>query len=166
MVISMYVLTGCLSAIPSIHIVLRRDMQPHSDDRCSLFDVSYFPSIHAWSRNVTRFLQVLASNTTVRTACITGDLDAAEELLTKEIDADADDFFSYANRSFVRARKREWNHALQDAIKVRHSAYCRSLGDICFGDLVHRYPTLVNGIRFQGYRPLRQGSNSGCNGVI
>jgi len=56
-----------------------------------------------------------------RDACITGDLATAEELLSQEIDADADNYNSYANRSFVLARKRNWDHALHDALKVRHT---------------------------------------------
>jgi thiamine pyrophosphokinase len=55
--------------------------------------------------------------TTARDACLTGDLSTAEELLTQEIDTDADSYISYANRSFVMARKRDWDHALDDAIK-------------------------------------------------
>ncbi|KAG1787199.1 uncharacterized protein HD556DRAFT_1530619 [Suillus plorans] len=56
--------------------------------------------------------------TTARDACLTGDLSLAEELLTQEIHANADDFTSYANRSFVMARKHNWDNALEDAIKV------------------------------------------------
>ncbi|KAG2069227.1 WD40 repeat-like protein [Suillus decipiens] len=54
---------------------------------------------------------------TKRTASITGDLTIAEKVLTEEITADAKNFASYANRSFVMARKLEWNRALQDANK-------------------------------------------------
>jgi hypothetical protein len=43
----------------------------------------------------------------------------AEELLAQEIHANANDFTSYANRSFVMARKHDLDHALEDAIKVR-----------------------------------------------
>jgi hypothetical protein len=57
--------------------------------------------------------------TTARNACIDGDLSTAEELLTQEIFADANDYTSYAHRSFVMARKHDWDHALQDAIKAR-----------------------------------------------
>ncbi|KAG1799936.1 uncharacterized protein HD556DRAFT_1525177 [Suillus plorans] len=55
--------------------------------------------------------------TTARDACLTGDLSLAEELLTQEIHANANDFTSYANRSFVMARKHNWDNALEDAIK-------------------------------------------------
>ncbi|KAG2337645.1 TPR-like protein, partial [Suillus weaverae] len=55
--------------------------------------------------------------TTVRNACIVGDLSTAEELLTQEIDTDANDHTSYAHRSSVMARKHNWDRALQDAIK-------------------------------------------------
>jgi hypothetical protein len=54
----------------------------------------------------------------VRDACIIGDFPAAEKLLVQEIDADGDNYNSYANRSLVMARKRVWDYALQDAHKV------------------------------------------------
>ena len=62
-------------------------------------------------------MQILAI-TTAHDACITGDLPAAEELLTQDIHTDANDYTSYAHRSFVMARKHDWDHALEDAIKV------------------------------------------------
>ncbi|KAG0698020.1 hypothetical protein DFH29DRAFT_124342 [Suillus ampliporus] len=62
--------------------------------------------------------EILAINTTVRNACITGDLPTAESLLTQEIDADGNNYNSYANRSFVMARKSNWDRALQDALKA------------------------------------------------
>ncbi|KAG2053269.1 WD40 repeat-like protein [Suillus hirtellus] len=55
--------------------------------------------------------------TTARDACITGDLSFAEELLTQEIHTNAANVISYANRSFVMARKHDWDNALEDAIK-------------------------------------------------
>ncbi|KAG2751067.1 hypothetical protein P692DRAFT_20920128 [Suillus brevipes Sb2] len=61
---------------------------------------------------------ILAMSTEPRNACITGDLPAAEELLTQEIQGgDVNDHQSYANRSFVMARKYDWDHALQDALE-------------------------------------------------
>jgi len=54
----------------------------------------------------------------VRNACISGDLPIAEDLLTQEIDANVDNYRSYANRSIVMARKLDWDHALHDANKV------------------------------------------------
>ncbi|KAG1726975.1 uncharacterized protein EDB91DRAFT_899684 [Suillus paluster] len=63
-------------------------------------------------------LEILSVNTTTaRDACIAGDLSSAEILFTQEIDADAKNYTSYANRSFVMARKHDWDHALDDAIK-------------------------------------------------
>jgi hypothetical protein len=56
--------------------------------------------------------------TAVRNACISGDLPTAEDLLTQEIDANGDNYRSYANRSIVMARKLDWDHALHDANKV------------------------------------------------
>jgi len=63
-------------------------------------------------------VQILAI-TTAHDACINGDLSTAEELLTQDINTDANNHTSYAHRSFVMARKRDWDRALQDAIKVR-----------------------------------------------
>jgi len=54
----------------------------------------------------------------VRNACISGDLPTAEGLLAQEIDANGDNYRSYANRSIVMARKLDWEHALHDANKV------------------------------------------------
>ncbi|KAG1726991.1 uncharacterized protein EDB91DRAFT_899902 [Suillus paluster] len=63
-------------------------------------------------------LEILSvNNTTARDACIAGDLSTAEKLFTQEIDADAKKHTSYANRSFVMARKNDWDHALDDAKK-------------------------------------------------
>ncbi|KIK41304.1 hypothetical protein CY34DRAFT_218665 [Suillus luteus UH-Slu-Lm8-n1] len=55
--------------------------------------------------------------TTARHACVMGDLSTAEELLAQDIHTDANDHTSYAHRSFVMARKHNWDHALEDAIK-------------------------------------------------
>ncbi|KAG2339395.1 hypothetical protein BDR05DRAFT_967930, partial [Suillus weaverae] len=54
---------------------------------------------------------------TARHACIIGDLSTAEELLTQEIHTNANNYTSYAHRSYVMARKHAWDHALDDAIK-------------------------------------------------
>jgi hypothetical protein len=64
-------------------------------------------------------VQILAI-TTARDACISGDIPTAEELLTQDIHIDANDHTSYAHRSFVMARKHDWDHALEDAIKVSY----------------------------------------------
>ncbi|KAG1789554.1 uncharacterized protein HD556DRAFT_778316 [Suillus plorans] len=53
---------------------------------------------------------------TARIACIDGDLSTAEELLTQDINIDENNHTSYAHRSFVMARKHNWDHAVQDAI--------------------------------------------------
>lgn len=68
-----------------------------SDDQDSLFDT-------------------FAIKTTVRDSV---DFHIIEDLLTHEIDFDEDDNRrdTYANRSIVRARKSEWDDALQDAVK-------------------------------------------------
>jgi hypothetical protein len=59
------------------------------------------------------------TNSAVHDAQIAQDLRTAEELLTKEIDADRNNHYSYESRSVVRARRFEWDNALQDALKVR-----------------------------------------------
>ncbi|KAG1793190.1 uncharacterized protein HD556DRAFT_1527681 [Suillus plorans] len=61
------------------------------------------------------FLQILAI-TTSRIACVNGDLSTAEELLTQDINTNPNNHNSYAYRSFVMARKHDWDHALRDAI--------------------------------------------------
>ncbi|OAX37567.1 WD40 repeat-like protein [Rhizopogon vinicolor AM-OR11-026] len=65
--------------------------------------------------------KILSISTTALSACITGDLPLAEDVLTQEIGDDADNYNSYANRSFVMARKSDWDRALHDALKVRFS---------------------------------------------
>ncbi|KAG1771884.1 hypothetical protein EV702DRAFT_634073 [Suillus placidus] len=65
--------------------------------------------------------ELLAITQTIRTASITGDLSTAEKVLTQEITADAKNFASYANRSFVMARKLDWENAFQDANKPKVS---------------------------------------------
>ncbi|KAG2054567.1 WD40 repeat-like protein [Suillus hirtellus] len=52
-----------------------------------------------------------------RDECLTGDLSIAEELLTQEIHTNANDFTSYASRSFIMARKHNLDNALEDASK-------------------------------------------------
>ncbi|KAG1789530.1 WD40-repeat-containing domain protein [Suillus plorans] len=61
--------------------------------------------------------KILVINAAARNACITGDLPAAIQLFTQQIDADPNNFDSYANRSFVMARQLAWKDALQDATK-------------------------------------------------
>ncbi|KAG1906278.1 uncharacterized protein F5891DRAFT_557293 [Suillus fuscotomentosus] len=61
--------------------------------------------------------EFLAITKTIRAASIAGDLATAERILTQEIAADAKNFASYANRSFILARKLDWDNALRDAAK-------------------------------------------------
>jgi len=68
-------------------------------------------------------MQNLPMNTTVRNACIAGDLHTAKEILTQEIDTDGDNCDSHASRSVVMARNSDWDQALRDAVHVRHSTY-------------------------------------------
>jgi hypothetical protein len=65
--------------------------------------------------------QILAIDAIARDAFIAGKLSTAEELFTREIGIDCNSYIyeSYANRSLVMARKHDWDHALEDAIKVR-----------------------------------------------
>jgi hypothetical protein len=55
---------------------------------------------------------------TARNTCTTEVLSTAEMVLTQDIDAGANNYACYANRSFVMARKFDWDRALQDATKV------------------------------------------------
>ncbi|KAG2743639.1 hypothetical protein P692DRAFT_201794691, partial [Suillus brevipes Sb2] len=59
----------------------------------------------------------ILAHTTARHACVTGDLPTAEVLLSLDIHTDANNYTSYAHRSFVMARKHAWDLALEDAIK-------------------------------------------------
>jgi len=67
-------------------------------------------------------MQILTMNTTVRDACISGDLTTAEDLLTQEIGIHGENYRSYTSRSVVMARKLDWDCALDDATKVRCSS--------------------------------------------
>ncbi|KAG2112521.1 WD40-repeat-containing domain protein [Suillus clintonianus] len=83
------------------------------EDMSLLEDPSEQPTNNAHVADST----MLAIDPTIRGACITGDLATAEELLTQEIDADDNNYKSYANRSFVMARKLNWDSAIDDALK-------------------------------------------------
>ncbi|KAG2055122.1 WD40 repeat-like protein [Suillus hirtellus] len=61
--------------------------------------------------------KVLAMNSTVRNACIAGDWPAAFKVLHRDIYTDTNDHTAYANRALFRARRCEWDQALQDAIQ-------------------------------------------------
>jgi hypothetical protein len=66
-------------------------------------------------------LQIIDVDSTIRKACITGDWDTAEARLKQRIVAGSADNNNnaYANLSFVKARKLDWDGALHDALKVR-----------------------------------------------
>ncbi|KAG2142871.1 uncharacterized protein EDB93DRAFT_1252134 [Suillus bovinus] len=68
---------------------------------------------------IRTYLVQIISITAAHDACIEGDLSTAEALLTQDIDTNPNNHISYAHRSFVLARKRNWYLALRDAIKVR-----------------------------------------------
>jgi hypothetical protein len=79
----------------------------------------------------------------------------AETLLTRQIDADGNNYNSYANRSFVMARQREWDHALDDAVKVRDARKsCSPRVELTFTAIVHQHSTLLDGVYFQRHCPL------------
>jgi hypothetical protein len=111
-------------------------------------------------------MQILAI-TTARNPCIHGDLSTAEELLTQDINTDVNNHTSYAHRSFVMARKHDWDRALRDAINVRFtypsSPFTKGLLD---GDIVHQHSTLTDRLYLQGHRPLRKRPHPGCEGSI
>lgn len=71
------------------------------------------------SDNITQpsFSRIIFISMTLRNVCINGDLTTAEALLTQEINADGNNYNSYANRSFVMSRKFNWDRALLDALK-------------------------------------------------
>jgi hypothetical protein len=96
---------------------------------------------------------------TVRNAFIGGDLHTVEDLLTQEIDADDNNHNSYVNRSIVKARNSEWDNALQDAVKVKCSAY----HDVCGVDSTWRHSPLPFDPRYQAtfLRVLPSVANSG-----
>ena len=77
------------------------------------------------------FTQIISMNTTVRNACISGDFPTAEELLNQE-NGVGGNHRSYANRSIVKARKLDWDNALDDANKVKCT------------DLVHDNPFTIH----------------------
>jgi hypothetical protein len=64
-------------------------------------------------------MQILTINTTAHDACISGDLLTADRLLTQQVNTNSNDYNSFANRSFVKARNSNWDCALDDALKVR-----------------------------------------------
>jgi hypothetical protein len=57
-------------------------------------------------------------NPNARDACIALNLPTAEKVLNEEIDADSDNYISYANRALIMARNCDWDRALLDSIKV------------------------------------------------
>ncbi|KAG2354047.1 hypothetical protein BDR07DRAFT_638530 [Suillus spraguei] len=61
--------------------------------------------------------KIISITTAVREALIMGDLLTAEELLTKDINTDSNNYTSYSQRSFIMYRQHKWDHALQDANK-------------------------------------------------
>jgi WD40 repeat protein len=105
------------------------------------------------------FVQILAT-TIARHACVTGDLPTAEELLTQEIHTNANNYTSYAHRSFVMARKHAWDHALEDAIKVSctDSSWLWYDRLTFIGDTVHQHSPLIDRLHLQRHRPLRKRS--------
>jgi hypothetical protein len=88
-------------------------------------------------------MQILTIPATLRNGSITDILHSAEELLTQKIDADDNDYESYANRSVVRARHAEWENALQDAAKVRHFAYHEAADDRLTSQSIAIQPSLL-----------------------
>jgi hypothetical protein len=86
-----------------------------SSDGKHILSTSNDNKILEWAIPKNAYSKILAI-TTARDACVTGDLDAAEYLLTQEIHTDAN-HTSYAHRSFIMSRKHAWDLALEDAIK-------------------------------------------------
>ncbi|KAG1817504.1 uncharacterized protein BJ212DRAFT_1299062 [Suillus subaureus] len=119
--------------LPVMHILLTSNSQTHireafqnaearpllSEIRASTSGDILAMDVASLDSRVTGNLpHILAINTEPRNACITGDLLIAEELLMQEIrGSGVNNYQSYANRSFVMARKNDWDHALQDALE-------------------------------------------------
>ncbi|KAG2111742.1 WD40-repeat-containing domain protein [Suillus clintonianus] len=81
---------------------------------------------------IPQCFEILVMNPRARNACIFGDLPTAERSLTQEINTDSKNYVSYANRSFVMARKLDWDQALHDAtasVSIKPSL----IGHICKG---------------------------------
>ena len=105
--------------------------------------------------------ELLAITKTTRIASIRGDLTTAEKILTQEITADIKNFASYANRSFVMARKLNWESALHDATKVTTTQQAQ-LNTADLDDLaVPCHTPIVGWVYRQGYRPLRKAASRG-----
>ncbi|KAG1782597.1 WD40-repeat-containing domain protein [Suillus placidus] len=124
-------------------------------DQHYLFNVSCSPSMRLLIQwNVNLLYADSWYNTTIPNAFIAESLHPDEELPPTQETDDADDnnHNSYANRSIVRARNSEWDNALQDAVKVRHSACYEAVDNmltrICH--IVDCHPTLVIGLHFKG----------------
>jgi hypothetical protein len=107
-------------------------------------------------------VQILAI-TTARDACVAGDLDAAEGLLTQEIRTDPNNYTSYAHRSFIMSRKHAWDLALDDATKVSYTdPSWSSYSMLAFiRDTVHQHSVLVDRLHLQGHCPLRKRPRQG-----
>ncbi|KAG1855162.1 WD40-repeat-containing domain protein [Suillus subalutaceus] len=90
--------------------------ESESSDNCDITS-NHSSETHVASstRTFPSLFDNLPMNTTVRNACITGDLHAAEEILTQEIDTHGDNCDSHASRSVVMARNSDWDQALRDA---------------------------------------------------
>lgn len=115
-----YILSGDVDNKISKWAVCTEDPLPEEALKKPGYFPVYFPPLR---RLVSRLFdskidsKILTINTAVRNACIADDLFTAEELLTRDIDADDNNYTSYANRSFVMARKHHWDRAVEDAIK-------------------------------------------------
>jgi WD40 repeat protein len=101
--------------------------------------------------------------TTASHASITGDLPTADELITQDIHADAHNYTSYAHRSFVMARKHDWDHAIEDAIKVSCTDPSWPWYDrlTFIDDTVYQHSPLVDWLHLQRHRPLWKRSYPG-----
>ncbi|KAG2067709.1 WD40 repeat-like protein [Suillus decipiens] len=104
---------------PSIPGIARSDIQQRneSSDNC---DITNHHSLETHAASSTHSFpstfNKLPMNTTVRNACIAGDLRTAEEILTQDINTDGDNCDSHASRSVIMARNLDWDQALRDAI--------------------------------------------------
>ncbi|KAG1786312.1 uncharacterized protein HD556DRAFT_1445173 [Suillus plorans] len=78
----------------------------HAERDLSTDEELLMQDINTDANNHTPYILAI---TTSRIACLNGDLSTAEELLTQDINTSPNNHTSYAHRSFVMARKYDWD---------------------------------------------------------
>ncbi|KAG1813609.1 WD40-repeat-containing domain protein [Suillus subaureus] len=105
---------------PFLPDIARSDIQLARNESSDDCDITSHHSSETHVTSSTRLFPSLFDNlpinTTVRNACIAGDLHTAEDILNQEIGTDGDNCASCASRSIVMARNSDWDQALRDAV--------------------------------------------------